>query len=78
MSAFRESNCPAHRPRVAHHRLSRDLSPPGISRSNEEQQRLDEFLDIFTYEGNSTARRRPCQVKCPVGITASHQIDSRA
>ena len=49
------------------------------TRSNEEQARLDEFLDIFTYEG-ADARRADgmCQVKCPVGINTGELIKSLA
>ena len=79
---FCESNCPSRdlsltpRQRITVYReISRLQAIP--SRSNEEQQRLDEFLDIFTYEGNSTcAADGMCQVKCPVGINTGELIKS--
>jgi hypothetical protein len=47
-----------------------------LRRYAEEQSRLDEFLDIFTYEGNSTcAADGMCQVKCPV-VGGCAQVES--
>lgn len=79
---FCESNCPSRdlsltpRQRITVYReISRLQAIP--SRNNEEQSRLDEFLDIFTYEGNSTcAADGMCQVKCPVGINTGELIKS--
>ena len=79
---FCESNCPSRdlsltpRQRITEYREISSLQAIP-SRSNEEQQRLDEFLDIFTYEGNSTcAADGMCQVKCPVGINTGELIKS--
>jgi D-lactate dehydrogenase len=79
---FCESNCPSKdlsltpRQRITVYReISRlqDIESP----SNEEQARLHEFLDIFTYEGDATcAADGMCQVKCPVGINTGDLIKS--
>ena len=79
---FCESNCPSRdlsltpRQRITVYReISRLQAIP--SRTQAEQKRLDEFLDNFTYEGNSTcAADGMCQVKCPVGINTGELIKS--
>ena len=79
---FCESNCPSRdlsltpRQRITVYReISRLQDIP--SRTQAEQSRLDEFLDTFTYEGNSTcAADGMCQVKCPVGINTGELIKS--
>ena len=81
---FCESNCPSRdlsltpRQRITVYReISRLQAIPAASRNLEEQKRLDEFLDMFTYEGNSTcAADGMCQVKCPVGINTGELIKS--
>jgi len=81
---FCESNCPSRdlsltpRQRITVYReISRLQDVPLATRTTEQQARLDEFLDIFTYEGNSTcAADGMCQVKCPVGINTGELIKS--
>uniref|UniRef100_A0A7S0X8B5 D-lactate dehydrogenase (cytochrome) n=1 Tax=Mantoniella antarctica TaxID=81844 RepID=A0A7S0X8B5_9CHLO len=79
---FCESNCPSRdltltpRQRITVYREISRLQAIS-ARNNEEQARLDEFLDVFTYEGNSTcAADGMCQVKCPVGINTGELIKS--
>lgn len=79
---FCESNCPSRdlsltpRQRITVYReISRLQDIP--ERNKEQQARLDEFLDIFAYAGNSTcAADGMCQEKCPVGINTGELIKS--
>ena len=79
---FCESNCPSRdlsltpRQRITVYREISRLQAIETP-SNEERARLDEFLDIFTYEGDATcAADGMCQVKCPVGINTGELIKS--
>ena len=79
---FCESNCPSRdlsltpRQRITVYREISRLQAIEAP-TNEERARLDEFLDIFTYEGDATcAADGMCQVKCPVGINTGELIKS--
>jgi D-lactate dehydrogenase len=79
---FCESNCPSRdlsltpRQRITVYREISRLEAIE-NRNNAEQERLDQFLSMFTYEGNSTcAADGMCQVKCPVGINTGELIKS--
>ena len=79
---FCESNCPSRdlsltpRQRITVYREISRLQAIEAP-TNEERARLDEFLDMFTYEGNATcAADGMCQVKCPVGINTGELIKS--
>ena len=81
---FCESNCPTRdvsltpRQRITVYReISRLQAIEPNARTKEDQSRLDEFLDIFAYAGNSTcAADGMCEVKCPVGINTGELVKS--
>ena len=81
---FCESNCPTRdvsltpRQRITVYReISRLQAIEPNTRTKEDQSRLDEFLDIFAYAGNSTcAADGMCEVKCPVGINTGELVKS--
>ena len=81
---FCESNCPTRdvsltpRQRITVYReISRLQGIEAGARTKEEQDRLNEFLDIFAYAGNSTcAADGMCEVKCPVGINTGELVKS--
>ena len=79
---FCESNCPSRdvsltpRQRITVYREISRLQAME-NRSTEDQARFDEFLDIFSYAGDSTcAADGMCQVKCPVGINTGALVKS--
>lgn len=81
---FCESNCPTRdvsltpRQRITVYReISRLQAIEEGVRTKEDQDRLNEFLDIFAYAGNSTcAADGMCEVKCPVGINTGELVKS--
>jgi D-lactate dehydrogenase len=79
---FCESNCPSRdvsltpRQRITVYREISRLQAME-NRGTEDQARLDEFLDIFSYAGDSTcAADGMCEVKCPVGINTGTLVKS--
>ena len=81
---FCESNCPTRdvsltpRQRITVYReISRLQGIDEGMRTKADQERLNEFLDIFAYAGNSTcAADGMCEVKCPVGINTGELVKS--